>query len=753
MYAECPHCHAVHRVRAADLQLAVFMKVAELSRYSLDDRATAREYYEKALDQRPDYVPALDALETLHEESSQYPELIAVLRRKTDLAESDEDRRALYRKQARINEDNLHDRPAAAQAHESILSIGFDVEAAQALERIYAAETRWDDLAQLLESQLTIPDADAADLHYRLGVVAMNHLNDPDRALEHFREVLERVPDHANTVAALETLGQREGYAARTAAMLEPIYLARMDMPKLIGALEARIAAETDIQSRKELLNKLGTLYEENLGDLDKALDTYARVFREEISDRETWDVLSRIARQLNRWDRLADTYAQALEDTTADDDVTTELSFRTAELFDQKAGDTQRARRYYHRALAFDPTRAEVFNALEALLQRESAYQELLQLYRDAADRSGDVEERKGYLFKIASIDESALGDLPRAIEDYRTILDTDPADARAIDALDRLLVRTEAWTDLAELLERRIVDAIDSTERASLRYRLGRLRVERLGDAQGAVDSFREILDERRDHRESIAALEQIAESHPDLRLAIVEILEPLYRDLDDWQKLVHVLTVRLQAATDTVERTHLLREIGQLKDARAKDTPGAFEAYSQAFSIDPGDGEAREAIERLAVEHGLWDQLVQSYETAFAATDDVVIKTDLLRAIAQTHDGRRDDPRSAIEAYNRLYALDDSQLDVLDLLEGLHVLLSDWELAATSPSLWMLPNLAGWRRALSDRWRMLLGPLSRIRLRHCTRPSRRSTTPRMRSSAASTRPPARSATSPAR
>jgi tetratricopeptide (TPR) repeat protein len=665
----------------ADLQRSVLMKVAELARYALSDRALARTYYEKALEQRPDYMPALDALETLHEEASEFSELIAVLRRKTELAASDDERCELLRKQARISEDELKDRPAAAQAHEAIMGMRFNREAALALERIYSAEGRWRDLADLLESQLAIPEADAADLHFRLGLVAMDHLGDADRALEHFREVLDRSPDHDPTVVALEALGAKAGFEARTAAMLEPIYLARMDSPKLIGALEARIAAEGDVVSRKELLTRLGTLYEENLSDLDNALKTYARVFREEIADRSTWETMSRIAAQLKRWDRLAGIFADSLEETASDDDVTAELSFQAAQLFDARVGDTARARKYYRRALAFDPGRLEVFSALESLLQRESAHDELLALYRDAAERANDVEERKGYLFKIAEIDEGALSNLPRAIADYRQILETDPTDARAVTALDSLLVRTEAWQDLAALLEKRIEDAISSDERASLRYRLGRLRVERLRDAAGAVDAFREILEERRDRRDAISALEQIADHKPELRLQIVEILEPIYRELDDWRKLVLVLGVRLNATTDAMERGQLLREIGLLKDSRAKDVSGAFTAYSQAFAGDAGDGAAREAIERLAAEHGLWDNLVQSYETALAATDDVSMKTDLLRAVAQTHDQRRDDPRAAIDAYNRLFTLDDSQLDVLDLLENLHVLLSDW------------------------------------------------------------------------
>jgi tetratricopeptide (TPR) repeat protein len=109
---------------------------------------------------------------------------------------------------------------------------------------------------------------------------------------------------------------------------------------------------------------------------------------------------MARIAAQLKRWDRLAAIYADSLEEATSDDDVTAELSFQSAQLFDARVGDTTRARKYYRRALAFDPGRAEVFSALESLLQRESAHDELLSLYRDAAERANDVEERKGYLF-----------------------------------------------------------------------------------------------------------------------------------------------------------------------------------------------------------------------------------------------------------------------------------------------------------------------------------------------------------------
>jgi tetratricopeptide (TPR) repeat protein len=623
----------------AELQRDVPMTIADLARKNLRDLDLANTWYQKALAAQPDYLPALDALASLHEERAAWPELLTVLRAKTDLATDDAARRDLLRRQAAICETRTGDAASAMEAHEAILSMSFDLTAARALERLYAEAGRWEDLSSLLETQLGLPESDEADLHYRLGIVSMDRLQSPERALEHFREALSRRTDHDETIAALERLGERAGFAASVAETLEPIYLARVEWPKLIAAIEARIAAEGDVSARKELLARLGTIYEENLGDLAKALETYARMFREELSDRGTWDVLSRLARQLGRWDRLAEIYRESLDAITVDDDVTADLAFITAQVLDERVRDTAAARRYFHRALSFDPTRAEVFGALESLLKRESAHHELLALYRDAAERAGDPDERKRYQFLIAEIDERALNDLPRAIEDYRAILETDPSDAEAVRRLDDLLVRTESWRDLGELLERRVLDAVDSNERSALRFRLGRLRVDRLSDPEGAVSALRDIVEERRDHEEAIRALEGIADAHPAIRLTVVEILEPIYRDLDDWNRLIVALNIRIAASTDPPERTQLLREVGSLKETRARDVKGAFASFSQAFTEDAGDGEAREALERLAAEHNHWDDLVRAYESAAAATDDVTLRGDLLRAIAHT------------------------------------------------------------------------------------------------------------------
>lgn len=669
----------------ADLQLAAFMRVAELSRDALNDNAGAREYFEKALELRPDHGPALDALESLHESTGANEALLQVLRSKTDLAVDDAQRRALLHKQARVSEEKLNDRAAAARSYESVLEMGFDRPAADALERIYQAEERWSDLSALYESQLIQPGADEISLNHKLGVVAATRVDEPDRALDYFREVLDRSGDHSETVVALEQLGAREGFGARVAEMLEPVYLKRMDWPKVVSAIETRIAAAEDPSDRRALLGRLGSLYEESMEDLDKGLDTYARMFREDVRDRSGWDVVGRLARLLNRADRQAEIYASGLETVDSDDETTAELAFTTARLFDQngkEASDVESAKKHYRRALAFDPQNQDVFVALESLLKRQHAYAELDALYGDAADQAPDPARQREVLLKKADIQERSLADAEAAIATFRRVLDVEPSDAVAIGRLDALLTATAKWSDLAELTERRVDDAVDSNERSALRIRLAAIRAQHLEDASGAVDALEAVVLERPDQNQAIAALEQLADKNPELRQRIVEILEPLYRNLDSWSKLVVVLNARLASATDVSDRVQILREIAALKESRANDVPGAFAAYASAFIADPNDLESRQNIERLAAAYKLWDDFVRTFEAAIAATSDSTVQVDLLRAVAETHDQQRDAPRDAIAAWERLFSIDDTQTDALDQLQNLHVLLSDWE-----------------------------------------------------------------------
>src|SRR5260370_40503214 len=101
-------------------------------------------------------------------------------------ATEDRTRRAeLLTEVALVAEEITGDRPKAIEYHERILEIDPSHERTTAsLDSLYAAEQRWDRLAQLLERRLQGTTGEARlDLQQRLGTLLFNRLGDATGAL------------------------------------------------------------------------------------------------------------------------------------------------------------------------------------------------------------------------------------------------------------------------------------------------------------------------------------------------------------------------------------------------------------------------------------------------------------------------------------------------------------------------------------------------------------------------------------------
>ena len=78
--------------------------------------------------------------------------------------------------------------------------------------------------------------------------------------------------------------------------------------------------------------------------------------------------------------------------------------------------------------------------------------------------------------------------------------------------------------------------------------------------------------------------------------------------------------------------------------------------------------------------------WDDLADAYEQGIAKIDGIG-QRELLEALAKLHDKRRDDPRRALAAWDRLFQLDESDSRPLDEMDQLATLLSDWRRSSAS------------------------------------------------------------------
>ncbi|MBW2463713.1 MAG: hypothetical protein JRH11_18830, partial [Deltaproteobacteria bacterium] len=396
--------------------------------------------------------------------------------------------------------------------------------------------------------------------------------------------------------------------------------------------------------------------------------------------DESSWDTLTRLAKNLDKHDRLAEVYGEALAETGVDEPVTAKLATITGRLHEEKTGDLALAAQFYRSALEFNPADLPVFEALAGVYRREEEWEALVTLHRGRVEVAESDDERRELLHVMAQVSEREKSEADAAVDLYREVLELDREDARAIDELDRLLTQGERWQDLVEHVRHRIDIALGSEDEVPLKHRLGELLVDRLDDRGGALDVFEEITDAAPSFAPTVAKLEQMVTAVEN-RLRITQLLEPIYRGADEWRKLVAIFEAQVELGDDPSEQVRLLGEIGRLHEERGRDGVLAFTAWSRAFVLEPHDQATRAELDRLATLLEAWDQQVAAYEAAVAAADDPTLVTELLTVVAGTHDKRRGDPRSAIETYERILVHDSEVVEPLSQLEQLHMMVGDW------------------------------------------------------------------------
>ncbi|MFK7988880.1 MAG: hypothetical protein AB8I08_22870, partial [Sandaracinaceae bacterium] len=663
-----------------ELSTEAHLSVAQTARGRLADPDRARRLYERVLEDNPELGQALDALEELTFEGQDFPALLNVLQRKTDIAASPADRVGLLLRRAEINETQLAQPDDAIDCYEQALNESQPREAYEGLVRLYGAVERWPDLAMHYERMLEDGVGEAVEVRHALGVVAFDRLEDAWSAMDHFREALALDVGYEPTISKLETLMETEEHRATAAEILEPVFLQQMNWPKVTECLEARIAAEDDIDAKKAHLMRLGQIHEDYLEDLDGALECYARLFRADPRDRGTWETLARLARVLERHDRLAEVYGEALDDISVDDEETAELAHLTAQIHDQRTQDLEKAGALYQRALRFDPAQHEVFIALESVLERREAWDELLELYREQAQAAMEDEERVALIRKSARLLETHLESPDRAIESYRDILMVQEDDPMATAALDELLVAQERWSELADHYRHQIGLAYDEAEGNDLKLKLGTVLLDKLEDVPDAVDVFEEVTQSDPHHTDTVATLERLVQNS-EHQGRIIEILEPIYLATDQWRKRIAIYEAQVENGGDPYDTVRYLSQIAELHETRAGDLQLAFHAWARAMALEPSNDDLRSEVDRIANQLGTWDAHVRAYEDSVKGTEDIAVKSMLLGTIARVHDEKRGDPRAAIETYERLVEVDPDEPSPLDSLEALHTMVGDW------------------------------------------------------------------------
>src|SRR5690606_35406199 len=194
---------------------------------------------------------------------------------------------------------------------------------------------------------------------------------------------------------------------------------------------------------------------------------------------------------------------------------------------------------------------------------KKTEGWAELLEVYRRKLELASEPEDRKSTQYGIAAVQREQMEDVPGAIATYESVLAEDEDDLVALAALDELYAATEAWEQQCETLLARVERAESDEQLVQLKFRLAEVQEKRLEDPALALENYREVLLLNMEHPGARLALESLLEND-ELKGDAAAILETVFEQREDWEKLVAVLEVRASVTEDASEKVELLRKL---------------------------------------------------------------------------------------------------------------------------------------------------------------------------------------------
>jgi golgin subfamily B member 1 len=671
-----------HRYEDAE-RVTLLRKIAELHRDVRKDNDASIEAFRELLEIDDRDAGALDALEILYTNTERYRDLADLLERRADGEDSPEKSAPFRLRLGRVLDERLGDASGAVDRYEQIVqAIPTHREATDALEKlldraelkarvaeilrpIYEGADDWRRLITLGEDRLELAEdpAEKSSILRETAKLWEERGNDKAKAFEALRRAWTLDPDDGSLRGEIDRLGEALG-----------------DWDGVVNAYE-EAALKVDDVSKPDLYRGLAELHDRRRDDPRKALDSLQKLHELDPDDLTVLDRLDKYSTLLGDWAVLDRVLARKAE--TAVDSAEQAADFRRlGALRRDMLDDNTRAIEAYERALDIEAESPETLDALIALYEGQEdpePSQKLVDLYQRRVDAAGsDDNLRYDLLMRRAKRAETGLKDSREAISSLQAALSVRAGDADAAKALERLYEQEKMWPELMEAMRLRAAVVEDSAERISLRKRIAALQASELEDPNGALEIYRQVLEEAPTDEGAIASVRALGEKDEELRLTVAEILEPVLRSGNRHDDLVAVLEMRLAAQSDAIDRSRTLQAVARVHEEGRQKPVDARDALLRAFEETPDDKHVRDEIERVA---GLepddegFKAFAEALETRAQSAYDAELVRELLVTLARISEERLKNDARAARAISKATEQVGDMPELLEALDRLY------------------------------------------------------------------------------
>ena len=746
---------------APDAKKELLFEVAKIMEEQLANREGAIEVYRKILSIDPEDPGALRLLGRLLGVAERWEELAAVMEREAAAAarrpETSAEAAELRYRLGRIRQTRLADGAGALAAYRQVLeraprhpgtlgalqelartSTPAALDAALLLEPIYVAENEHARVIEVLEARVQNETAPAvrSSLLRRISTLYGTQVKNPelaftaaaraltadpdsvealrlvvdfglkancgeqaqllltdsaDRAhepaarVEYQRQLARLEPDPARAAASWQRLLELAPEDREASAGLLQVLRGGPDVDALEKALRRALALEERPEGRVALLSELAMLQEERLGDPAGATATLKRLLELAPGSREAMARLDRLHVAGERWVELGELLARELTAArqAKDQPAVLVLSQRLGELKETRLLDREGALALYEEVLASRPDSPETVARLAAMLEKDPGNARAAQALEEAYAAAGD------HLQQAAAL-ETRAANRPDPLERKGLWLQLADLRAGALGEPELAFVAlSRAFrTDPADAALRTRLEEL--ADRTGLHEELAALYEDEAAKLQPAPRAAVALVLGRL-HEEKLEGAAQAAQWYQQARQldpatapVALPALERLLQRLEAWPELADVLQARA-AAAGGADRVGLLYRLGRLCEERLAAPDQAAHAYQQALEADPRHLPSLQALDPLYEAAGRKQELAANLAAQRAVVGDAATRERLLtrQATLAAELGR---PEEAVELWREVLALRPRSEEALAALEELLQQLERWsELAA--------------------------------------------------------------------
>ena len=613
-----------------------------LDKLDAPDRAAA--VYREILTLEPRDLVALRAVVEAYERTQNWAELAALLRSQVDLTSNEGDKINFLRRLLGLYEERLNDLSNASWAAAQILRlVPSDRDALLRLESIFERSNDKPRLVKMLEYHLRY----ATTAEEKLGIVRriadllQNQLDDFDKAIPYWENLLKHVPGDQQALQALLVGFEKAGRPQDLAHVLD----------RQIAALAA------DPPAQAETLRRAARLAGDVLKEAPRARQAWQDLLKILPADREGLEALSVLATAESDWSSLADLLARRIAISTNPAEAVP-LALQRASLLEEKLDDSSEAiRALEHIIDHLDPASQEAHQALRRVAEAREDWPRVVVVAERQLGFATEPRERVARALEIGFLCRDQLKDARKAIAAFERVIEVEPEQPHALAALAPLYAETKDGEAFIATAEKILLQTEDVAQRRPFLFEMAEAAETLLREPRRAFEIYRRAYLEGPDEA-TLARLEATSEAH------------------GLWEDLIKVYAGEGARSADPLAQVQVAMKVAGLCESRLQQPARAFAVLREALVHEPAGEILLPELERLARTTKDWQGLLDVYAQVARGRPAPEDRFALLSLRAEVREQEMGDPSGALDELLRAFSLvpdnEAVRLEILRLAE---------------------------------------------------------------------------------